>query len=146
MSRDAHRDQHLHIARRYFEDIWNRGDLAAVEALMAPDLAGHVNGRTFHGRETLKQRLSSLWSAFPEPRFAIDDALVDGDRALIRWTFRGTQTGPYLGHPATGRTVAVTGMNLFRLAGGRIAELWVNADDLGELEQLGLVTVPGASG
>ena len=131
------------IVRRYFEDIWNRGDLAAVETLIAPDVAGHVNGRTFHGGEALKQRLAALWAAFPEPRFTMDDLLVDGARAAVRWTFRGTHDGgTYLGQAATGRSVTVTGMNVFRLAGGQIAELWVNADDLGELEQLGLITLP----
>jgi steroid delta-isomerase-like uncharacterized protein len=140
----ADREGNLAVARRYFEDIWCRGDLAAVEAIIASDVAGHVNGRTFHGRETLKQRLAALWSTYGQPHFAIDDLVADGDRVVARWSFVGAQTGPYLGRPASGRRVSVTGMNLFRLSGGRVAELWVNADDLGELEQLGLVTVPAA--
>jgi steroid delta-isomerase-like uncharacterized protein len=125
------------VARRYFDEIWNRGDHRAIENLVAPNVIGHVNGTTLHGRETLKERLAALHALYATPRFAIEEILTDRTRVLVRWSFRGTHAGPYRGLAPSGRTIAVTGMNLFRIDDNQIAELWVNADDLGELEQLG---------
>jgi steroid delta-isomerase-like uncharacterized protein len=130
------------IARRYFEDIWNKGDLAAVDELMAANVVGHVPGTTLHGLETLKQRVSALYTIYAEPRFTVEDQIAEGDKVLTRWTFQGKHTGEYMGAAPTGKQVTVTGMNLFRLTGGKIAEIWLNADDLGELQQLGIMPVP----
>jgi steroid delta-isomerase-like uncharacterized protein len=132
--------------RRYFDDMWNRGDTKVVDELMADDVVGHVNNITIHGREVLRQRIAVLWSAYSDLRFDVQDVVVADDRAVVRWTFRGRHTGALYGSPGTGRSVAITGMNMFRLADSRIAEVWVSADDLGELEQLGLIRVPTGAG
>ena len=137
-------DRNLDLARQYFEHLWNRGDLTAVPRLCAEEVTGHVNGATIHGHETLRQRVAALHAVYAAPTFAIDDLIADRDRVLARWSFRAVQTGPAHGRPATGRAITITGMNLFRISAGRIAELWVNADDLGELEQLGVVQLPPA--
>lgn len=134
------------LARRYFDDIWNRRDLAAVDDIVAANVVGHVNATTLHGNEILKSRVGALAAAYRDPRFTIEDLVADRDRAVVRWTFEGTNIGPLYGLPATGRRVTISGMNLFRVAAGRIAELWVSADDLGELEQLGVVAVPKGAG
>jgi steroid delta-isomerase-like uncharacterized protein len=134
------------LARRYFDDIWNRRDIAAIDQVVAANVVGHVNATTLHGKEVLKTRVGALAAAYPDRRFTIEDLVADRDRVVVRWTFEGTNTGPLYGNPATGRRVSVTGMNLFRVAAGRITELWVSADDLGELEQLGLVTAPKGAG
>lgn len=134
------------LARRYFDDIWNRRNLAAVDDVMAANVIGHVNGTTLHGNEVLKHRVAALAAAYRDPQFTIEDLVADRDRAVVRWSFEGTNLGPLYGQRATGRRVSITGMNMFRVAAGRIAELWVSADDLGELEQLGLVTAPKGAG
>jgi steroid delta-isomerase-like uncharacterized protein len=126
------------IARRYFEEIWNKEELAALEKLVAADVVGHVSGTTLHGLETLKQRVRTLYFIYSEPQFSVEDQIAEGDKVLTRWTFRGTHTGEFMGAAPTGRQVSVTGMNLFRIAGGKIAEIWLNADDLSELQQLGV--------
>jgi predicted ester cyclase len=130
------------IARRYFEDMWNKGDVAVSDELITADIVGHVSGTTLHGIETLKQRLSTLYAIYSEPRFTIEDQMAEGDKVLTRWTFRGKHTGETMGAAPTGKQVTVTGMNLFRLTGGKITEIWLNADDLGELQQLGIIPVP----
>ena len=127
------------VAQRYFAEIWNAGNAAAVDTLLAPDAIGHVPGGTLQGREVLKQRVQMLNSIYSGPNFTVDDTLAEGDKVLARWTFRGKHSGEYMGAAATGKEVTVTGMNLFRLRDGQISELWLNADDLGELQQLGVV-------
>ncbi|MCC6189408.1 MAG: ester cyclase [Anaerolineales bacterium] len=141
MSIDSNKD----IARRYFEDIWNRHDLAAVDALVAPEVRGHVAGTDLQGRAALRQRLEATHQVYAEPRFTVEDQVAEGDRVAVRWTFTGRQVGAFMGVAPSGRTVRVTGLSLFRLAAGQIAEVWLNADDLGELQQLGVLPAPQAA-
>lgn len=129
------------LARRYFS-MWNSADIAAADSILASNVTGHANGATLHGPETFKQRVTHLWKAYPDAKFSLDDLVATEDRVVVRWTFSGKNIGPFPRRPATGHAVAVTGMNLFRIEAGKIAEVWVSADDLGELEQLGLIKPP----
>jgi steroid delta-isomerase-like uncharacterized protein len=130
------------IARRYIEEVWNQGKSSAVGKIVAANVVGHVGGTDIRGAETIRKRLNALRTAFSDVQFTVEDSIADGDKVFVRWTFRGRNTGAYMGAKATGKSVTVTGMNLFRIEGGKIQELWVQADDLGELRQLGLVKEP----
>jgi steroid delta-isomerase-like uncharacterized protein len=130
------------IAQRYFEEIWNKANLDAADELVAANVVGHVPGTTLHGVETLKQRVQSLYAIYSQPHFAIEDQLAEDDKVLVRWTFQGTHTGAFMGVVPTGKQIRLTGMNLFHIANGKIEALWLNADDLGELQQLGVLPVP----
>ena len=130
------------IARRYIDEVWNQGKSSAVDQIVAANVVGHVAGKEIRGAETIRQRLSNLRGAFSDVRFTVEDTVAEGDKVVVRWKFRGRNTGAYMGAKATGKAVNITGMNLFRIAGGKIQELWVEADDLGELRQLGLVKEP----
>jgi predicted ester cyclase len=103
------------------------------------DVVGHVADVTIRGADALRQRLNGLYAIYSEPHFTIEDQIAEGDKVLTRWAFRGTHSGDYMGAKATGKQVTATGMNLFRFANGKIAEAWLNADDLGELQQLGVI-------
>jgi predicted ester cyclase len=131
------------LALRYFNDMWNRLDPAVADQIIAPDVVGHVNARTLQGIETLRQRIASIGKIYAPMRFTVESVVAEGDRIAVRWTQHATHTGAHLGPATAGKSVTVTGMNMFRVAAGRIAEIWVNADDLGELEQLGLPFPPG---
>ena len=130
------------ITRRYLEELWNQNNLAVIEEILAPDVVGHVAGRTIRGADVIRQRAQKLREVYSDVRFTVEDQIAEGDKALVRWTFRGVHRGEFMGAPATGKEVVATGMNLFRLEGGKIAELWVESDDLGELQQLGVVQLP----
>jgi steroid delta-isomerase-like uncharacterized protein len=127
------------IVQRYFAEIWNAGNAEAVDALVSADAVGHVPEGTLQGREVLKQRVQVLNSIYSAPVFTVEDTVAEGDKVMARWTFRGQHSGDYMGTPATGREVTLSGMNLFRIRDGQISEIWVNGDDLGELQQLGVV-------
>jgi steroid delta-isomerase-like uncharacterized protein len=134
------------IARRYFEDFWNTGNTAVIAELVAADAVGHVPGVTVQGRDALQQRLSALYTMYSEPHFTVEDQIAEGDKVAVRWTFRGRHSGTFMGVAPSGQEVMVTGMNLFRLASGRIAEIWLNGDDLGELQQLGVLPATEPTG
>jgi predicted ester cyclase len=135
-------EQNKAVTRRYFDELWNQNNLAVLDEILAPGVKGHAAGQTFGGVDTFSQRSKTLHTIYSKPHFTIEDQIAEGDKVLVRWTLRGKHTGEYMGVRPTGNDVVATGMNLFRLADGRIAELWVEADDLGELQQLGVITLP----
>ena len=71
--------------------------------------------------------------------------MAAGDKVVARYTWRGTQRGEFFGVPATGKTVAVTGLSCYRCAGGKIVEEWWLEDLLGLMQQLGAIPAPAAS-
>ncbi len=125
------------IARRYFDEIWNMGDMSAIAKLVSEDAVGHVSGIEIHGQEVLRKRYQAHTAMYSDSLFTVEDLVAEDDKVLVRWSFSGRFTGEFMGISGAGEQITSSGMNLFRIAQGRIAELWVHADDLGELQQLG---------
>lgn len=88
------------------------------------------------GPEAFKQLVAGLRTTFTDLHFALHE-VADGDVAMISWTMRGTQRGEWLGVPATGREVTMTGVDVFRVANAKIGEVRIHGDYLGVLRQLG---------
>lgn len=132
------------IVRRYFDEIFNQGDFAEIEALLAPSVVFENPPNRLEGLAAVKQLAISLRTAFPDLQFVIEDEIAEGDKVVTRWRLQGTQRGPFLGHPPTDRRFNVTGMDIFQITGGRIERVWVNMDMLGQAEQLGWIPVPQA--
>jgi steroid delta-isomerase-like uncharacterized protein len=131
------------VARRYFEEVRNRGDLGAIDDLFAPGFVLRVGGLPdVRGSDGLRQSYGAFRAALPDLRFTVEDVIAEGDRVVVRWSARGTHQGPLLGVAATGRPVAITGIDVFRIDGGKIAEGWSNFDQLGLLRQVGAVPAP----
>jgi steroid delta-isomerase-like uncharacterized protein len=95
------------------------------------------------GREGFKQLNVMFRSAFPDIVVNVEDVVAEGDLVAARWISTGTHKGPLFGIPATGRAVRVSAMVVYRIEGGRLAEGWINRDDLGMMRQLGVVPTPG---
>ena len=134
------------LVRRWV-DLWNTGNLDAVGEFVTPDYVRHdPNGPEVRGPEAERQLVAMYLAAFPDLRFTVEHLLAEGDTVLARLTARGTHRGELLGIPPTGKQVTVAVMDLFRLAGGKIAEQWVAMDALGLLQQLGAVPGPAQGG
>jgi len=87
---------------------------------------------------------SVFWAGFPDMQVTIDDVIAEGDKVAYRWTARGTQTGEMMGIPPTGRSVILTGITIDRYdAESKIVEHWESYDQLGMLQQLGVIPTPG---
>ncbi len=138
-------DDNKALVRRFYEDAWNKHNPAVVDEIYAanyvdrsPDIPGIP-----HTRDGLKQFMGMYLRAFPDANITIEDQLVEGDRVVTRWTGHGTQTGQLMEMPPSGKTVAVPGVQIDRLSGGKIVEGWVLFDQLGMLQQLGAIPAPG---
>lgn len=130
------------VVRRVVEQVWTRGDLAAVDQLYAEDYVshqhGHVRGpRDVCGREDVKRFVQEFRSAFPDFRDSIEEQLADGDKVITRFVSMGTQRGPFGDLPPTNKPVRWEGIEIDRIVEGRIAESWVSWDMMGLMQQLG---------
>ena len=113
------------LIRRVFDEIIPAGDRAAMLDVMAPDFLDHdpLPGQP-PGAAGGEYVVSTMHTAHPDLRFTIEDLVAEADRVTIRWTLRGTNSGPMLGRPPTGQPVELAAIVIFRIADGRIAERW----------------------
>lgn len=129
------------LVARYFNEILNQGKLDVVEEIMSPDFAFRIPTlpepvRGFNG---MKQFVTGLRNGFPDIHFTVEREAVEKDKVASRWRILGTHKGEFLGIPPTGNRVEDQGVDIFRVANGKIAEMWVNENDLGLMQQLGVI-------
>jgi steroid delta-isomerase-like uncharacterized protein len=131
------------VARRFIEEVWNNGNLDAIDELISEDHVDHDPGRegTPGGREGMR----GFVQMYPDTHLEIGDIVAEGDLVAMTWTATGTQDGELMGIPATGKSVTVTGMGMDRVRGGQIVESWGNYDALGMLVQLGAIPAPAGA-
>lgn len=118
-------DDNKALIRRLFEEVFPAGDPAALRDLVSTDIIDHdpMPGQPA-GVEGIEYVMSTLHTAQPDLQFTVDDLVAEADRVAIRWTLRGTSTGPMLGQPPSGQPVQQTAIVIFRIADGKIAERW----------------------
>ncbi len=146
---DMSSETNIAIVRRYIEEWVNQGDEAALHAVVAPDWRSHGTQTAtatpaglptgVAGAKQLHDEVHAIW---PDNRFSIEDIFGAGDRVVARMIGRTTHGGTYRGIPATGRRVVFGTIWIFRLADGKVAEVWRCADDLGRVVQIGGKIVP----
>jgi predicted ester cyclase len=124
------------VVRRFFEELWNAGDLAVADDIVAPHHVHHIGDDVRNGPEGVKQMALYLREAFPDLHFVLEDVVSDADRVAVRWTATGTHRGPFIDLEPTGRHARWTGMDMVRLHEGQLVELWANADGAALWEQL----------
>ena len=127
------------LVRRFWNEVINRGNTKALAELLAADHVRHAPDGDLYGPEGVRIDLAEYRSGFPDLSVTVEDLLAAGDRVVSRFVLRGTHAGPFLGLAPTGRAVAVAGVAIDRIAGGRLAESWVALDGLGLLRQLGAI-------
>jgi steroid delta-isomerase-like uncharacterized protein len=128
------------------DDAWHKRDLEAAYEIYADDIVfQRIPFPPVVGKEANKQADAGTLAAFSDVRSTIDDMIVDGEAAVIRWTWEGTHSGtsPSLGIPATGKRVRFVGCSVYYFREAKIAEQWEYGDMLGMLQQLGVVPALG---
>ncbi|MFJ1806691.1 MULTISPECIES: ester cyclase [unclassified Streptomyces] len=138
---DVVRDEQLYAgtARRFFETIGTRGELPPLDGLMAEEYHDHdpSNEQDTMGMDAMRREIE-MWRSGFDFAFSLDDQIEQGDRVCNRWTWSGTHKGDFMGIPATGKQVSMTGTTVFRCReDGKIVEAWWQYDRLGLMGQLG---------
>ena len=137
--------QNKKIIRRYFDEWANRGDAAVADQLIATNLVLRNPPAVLRSLEDYKKIMARFHLAFPDARYNVEDLIAEDDKVVVRWTLRATQSLEYQGHLPNGKTMTVTGISIFRLAEGKIQEITVNMDRLGQMEQLGWLPSPATA-
>jgi predicted ester cyclase len=133
-------EQNKALVRRFYEEI-DKGNLAAMDELVAEDYVDH-SPPPFpglgHGREGLKQAFEIFWAATPGYH-KIEDQIAEGDKVVTRMTAYGAHEGDLPGIPKTGNKLEMTATVIHRIADGKLVEKWSGRDELGFLQQLGVI-------
>jgi len=127
------------VVRRYWNELWNdkRGEIIAE--IVAEPVAFHFPPGQAHQPPTLTKWFETALVAFPDVHFTLHFDIAEGDLVATHWSYIATNTGPFLGRPATGKKVTDTGTDVFRIKNSKIVEMWVVQDSLGLMQQLGVV-------
>jgi steroid delta-isomerase-like uncharacterized protein len=133
------------IVQRLFGEVFNEKRLDRADELVALDYLDHgaVPGQAPGLEGAKQQRWAMYFAAIPDLHATIDDLVAGEDKVVVRYTAEGTQQGELLGIPPTGKRFRTSAISIYRLAEGKIAEQWEQADLLGLMQQLGVIPTPG---
>lgn len=138
-------DENKALVRRLYNEVVNAGNEGLLGELITADFVGHSPdvapgfGGIARGLEPLTQELSAIRTMLPDMQVTLEDMVGEGDRVVVRGITRGTHSGEIPGVRPTGNQVTMTWAAIYRIAGGKIAERWLNADDLSSFQQLGII-------
>jgi predicted ester cyclase len=132
------------VVRRFYEEVLNQKKRAVLDEVFDPNVVDHfAPPGTPGGLEGANQIFDMFLTAFPDLHFTVEDMIAEGDRVVARATMSGTQQGPFMGIPPTGKHVTITGIDINRFVGGKSVEHWVEMDRLGLMQQLGVIPALG---
>ncbi|MEI7849254.1 MAG: ester cyclase [Chloroflexota bacterium] len=140
----AQTDENLAVVSRIWNDVWNRGDLEASHEIFSKDYLGHLPMTSIHGPDEFNGLVGVYRVAFPDVHLSVEDAFAVGDRVTVRWVSRGTHMAEMMGIPASHNKIEVSGLSIFRMESGKVAEEWENFDALGMMQTIG--AIPSAGG
>jgi steroid delta-isomerase-like uncharacterized protein len=128
------------LARRSWEEIVNKRNPDAIDEFYAPAFVWHEPDGDIQGYEQAKQFVSKFFKGFPDINITVEDVLAEGDKAVSRYTIRGTHQGETEAFgPPTGKPMELKGITIHRIEDGKIVEEWESYDNLSVLQQLGIV-------
>jgi steroid delta-isomerase-like uncharacterized protein len=126
--------------RRMLEQVWNERRVDLIDEFFTEDIVSHIVGfPSSTGLEEARENLTQNLNAFPDQQLTIEDEIAEGDKVVVSWTARGTHQGDIYSIPATGKPFTNSGMTIYRLANAKVAELWFIGDNLGLMQQLGVI-------
>ena len=134
------------LERHILEEI-NKGKEASMTVLdetCAPNIIVHSGtGTDIHGLENFKKTSSMIVTAFPDYHFALEDVIVEGNKAVIRYKTTGTHKNEFMGFPPTNKKIEFWAIEIDQFADGKIVEIWSRFDTLNFMQQLGIIPTLG---
>jgi steroid delta-isomerase-like uncharacterized protein len=135
------------IVSRYSEQVWNHGRLDLADVFLAGYVVEHAAPQIqgMNGCDSLKAIIAGLRKSIPDVQVTLHEVIAEGDMVVTYWTMKVTHQGELMGVPATGKQLTNAGVAIYQLAGARIIEIRGFAENLGLMQQLGLVPTPEAA-
>lgn len=133
-------ERNRNLGLRYFNEVWNKGNLSLLDTLLAPNYINHTpSAPTIPGPAGLKPIVSAIRHAFPDLHYKVEQLIATPEYVTMRVTMTGTQTDTLFGIPPSGKAIKVMQINIEKIENGRIAEHWRVTDELNMMKQLGVV-------
>jgi steroid delta-isomerase-like uncharacterized protein len=136
-------EAHIQTVSRIWTDIWNKGEMQASREIFSKDYIGHLPMVTIHGPDEFNGLVGVYRVAFPDVHLTTYDTFAVGDRVSVRWVSRGTHMADMMGVPPSFNKIEVTGLSIFRMENGLVAEEWENFDALGMMQTIGAIPSAG---
>ena len=136
---DTKAEENKALVYRYVEEVWNQHNLDAIDELVSPEYLNHAATTAEYQRGGARLAVEWILSVFPDHRFDIEDAAANGETVAVRGTCSGTHEGDLMGIGPTGNRFAVQQSHWFRVVDGKILEHRAVRDDVGMLQQLGVM-------
>ena len=134
------------IVRRFVDEVQSAGNIDAIDELCSPEFVNHSAPPGMPANcEGVKLVTAMFRQAFPDSYFTVEDMVAEGDKVVSRKTFHGTHQGEFMGIPPTGKRVSIGLIDIVRIADGQVVEHRSIGDNLGMLQQLGVIPQPGQS-
>ena len=132
------------LVRRFVDEVQSGGNTDLIDEICSPEFVNHSAPPGLPAdREGIKILTTMFKGAFPDSYFSVEDMIAEGDEVVTRKTFHGTHEGEFMGIPPSGRTVNVSLIDVVRISDGRVVEHWSVGDNLGMMQQLGVIPQPG---
>ena len=132
-------EQNKATARRFYDEVFNRGDVSAIDQLCAHDFKDHTalpgQAPTAQG---LKQIMATYLKAFPDIKVTVEEMIAEGDLVAARFSGTATHKGELFGTAPTGKRISFNGIDFLRFKNGRVTDAWHQGDDVIALMQLGI--------
>jgi steroid delta-isomerase-like uncharacterized protein len=134
------------IVRRFVDEVQRAGNIDAIDELCSPDFVNHSAPPGVPSNcEGVKQVTAMFRQAFPDSYFTVEDMVAEGEKVATRKTFHGTHQGAFMGIPPTGQQVSIGLIDIVRIVDGQVVEHWSVGDNLGMMQQLGVIPTPEQS-
>ena len=132
-------EDNIKMYTNVWDEILNKGNIDMIDTHFASDYANKTVSSTVNGQAEAKEFFGAFLTGFSDINFVVDEIFGVDDRVIKRWTFNGTHTGEFAGIGATGNQITLVGVSVSRIVEGKIAEELDYMDDLGFLQQLGVI-------
>lgn len=135
------------LLRRFYEEVFTKGNLDVIDEISEPNFIDHnpAPGQE-PGIQGIKKSLMEYRAAFPDLQITVEDMIAEGDKVVARITATGTHKGEFAGIPATGKRASISVIDIVRVANGKAVERWGIEDNMGLMQQLGVIPSPGQGG
>lgn len=130
-------EKHKAIIRNLYEKFLNTGNLEMLKEIISERYTG-VRGEK--GPEGFAETVNSIRIAFPDIKWTIEDLMAEGNKVIVRWSWKGTNKASFRGLPASNKEVVDNAITIYEFSGDKIIKAWIQSDKLGFLQQIGVIS------
>ena len=124
--------------RKLYEEILNTGKLDRLNGIISEEYTG-IRGEK--GATGFAETVNSIRLGFPDIKWTVEDLIAEDSKVVVRWTWKGTNTGSFRGFPPSNKQVSDNAIAIYQFQGDKIIKAWIQSDRLSFLQQIGVIPV-----